>query len=141
MVMDEQNSYDVRGSQSRVLRLLNFDREGLIHMMFYRVAVFSAIVLAASMVIGFIDNGTPFINLTGTMLVITWILFTPQVFETSKAMSIIASRGIVFGRLNESFLKYGAPKSRLNIIYSAFPYMAIAIWAIGFACVIWLWFA
>jgi len=138
--MQDQDSYDVRGSQSRVFRLLTFDKEGLIHMLFYRIAVFSAIILAASMITGFIYNQTPFINLTGVMLVITWVLFTPQVFETSKAMSVIASSGTVFGRLNESFLKYGTHKSRLKIAYAAFPYAALVIWAIGFVCVVWLWF-
>ena len=138
--MESKNVYDVRGRQSRIFRLFCFDKEGLVHMAFYRIAIFVAVLLAISMVIGLIYVNTPFINGSRVLILILWLLFTPQLFETIKAMSLIASRGIVFGKLNKSFMKYGVHKSRTYLILGALPYVVMLIWAIGFVGLVKLWF-
>ena len=138
--MENKNSYDVRGSQSRIFRLFCFDKEGLVHMTFYRIAIFVAILLVASMAVGVVYAKTPFINSTRVLIALLWILFTPQLFETVKAMAVIASSGIVFGRLNESFMKYGVKKNSSYAILGVLPYLVLMVWAIGLLGVIKLWF-
>ncbi len=138
--MENNNSYDVRGSQSRIFRLFCFDKEGLVHMTFYRIAIFVALLLVVSMSVGVVYAKTPFINSTRVLVLLLWILFTPQLFETAKAMSVIASRGIVFGRLNESFMKYGVKKNSSYAMLGALPYLVLLVWTIGFLGVIKLWF-
>ncbi len=137
----EQDSYDVRGRQSSILRLASFDSEGMIHMLFYRIAIFVALALAISMTAGAVYYGNALNSTSRYLLLALWILFTPQLFETAKAFSIIASHGVVFGRLNESFMKYGAAKEFYYKPLAALPYAAIAVWAIGFAAIAFVWFA
>ncbi|MCL4365214.1 MAG: hypothetical protein M1569_02150 [Candidatus Marsarchaeota archaeon] len=138
--METENSYDVRGRQSGIFRLYGFDNEGLVHMIFYRIAVFAALLLAAAIIIGFAFDGQPFTPYSKVLVLIVWILFTPQLFETGKAMSIIATRGIVFGRLNESFLKYGVKMKGMYKIYRSVPYIILMMWAAGFVGIWYLWF-
>ncbi len=138
--MSGENSYDVRGRQSLIFRLSRFDREGLIHMVFYRIAVFLALILAASMILSMSYYRTPFTGITKALLLLVWIIFTPQLFETAKAMSLISSRGIVFGKLNNSFMKYGVRKKKTYILLKALPYASLLIWAAGFAVLVKVWF-
>ena len=140
--MDENDSYDVRGRQSRIFRLFCFDKEGLAHMTFYRIAIVIALLMLISMVIGLTYSSyhTPFINGTRVLFLLLWILFTPQLFETGKAAAVIASRGIVFGRLNQSFMKYGIQKRRSYIALKAIPYVVMLVWAVGFVGLLRLWF-
>jgi hypothetical protein len=135
--------YDVRGSQSRILRLIHFDREALLHMLFYRAAVFISILLAASIIIGMAYYSTAFTWSTKTLIVAVWILFTPQLFETFKAASIIASGGIAFGRLNQSFLNSRSKtawKEPLFAVLKVAPYAVLAAWAMGFVALLYMWF-
>lgn len=140
--MEDKSTYDVRGYQSRIFRLFCFDKEGLLHMVFYRMAIFVAVLLAASMVLSAVYSGhsAPFISYSKVLFMLLWILFTPQLFETFKAISLISSRGIVFGRLNRSFMKYGVHKSRTYAVLGALPYAVLLIWALGFIGLVWLWF-
>lgn len=138
--MENAESYDIRGRQAGILRLYSFDKEGLIHMVFYRIAVFLALILAASIMIGIVYYSNPFTKITKILILLIWILFTPQIFETGKATAIIMSRGVVFGRLNKSFLKYGAKRERVYVIYSLLPYIIVLIWALGFIEMLALWF-
>ncbi len=137
--MEAENSYDVRGRQSSIFRLYGFDNEGLVHMVFYRIAVFASLLLAAAIIIGFVYFNQPFTMPAKALVVLVWILFTPQLFETGKAMSIIASRGVVFGMLNESFLKFIKMK-RIYAVYRIIPYLILLVWILGFVGMLWLWF-
>ena len=129
--MGSKETYDMRGRQSLAFRLLCIDREALVHVLFYRIAVFVALALAASIILGMLVVGTPYTNITRILLIAVWVLFTPQLFEAAKAASVIGSRGVVFGKLNESFKEYGAHKSALNPLYAIFPYVVFAVWLIG----------
>lgn len=134
-------SYDVRGRQSSILRLYGFDKEGLLHMVFYRAAIFVAVLLIASIALGVAYAHTPFTIYTEILMLVMWVLFTPQLFETFKASSIIASGGVVFGRLNASFMRFGVRRKPWFVIYSAVPYVAMAVWACGFVILAYLWLA
>ncbi len=138
--MDDKEPYDVRGRQSGIFRLFCFDKEGLAHMLFYRVAIFVALLLIASMAIGVKYVGTPFINGSRVLILLLWILFTPQLFETIKAFSIIASHGTVFGRLNASFTAHAVRKGGFDTVLRVLPYLVMIVWAIGFLGVVKLWF-
>lgn len=135
------DSYDVRGRQSSIFRLYGFDREGLVHMVFYRIAVFVAVLLAASIVLGMAYSQTPFTAYTKALMLIMWAIFTPQLFETFKASSIIASGGVVFGRLNASFMRFAVRMKPQYALYRALPYAALAVWVLGFVMLAYVWFA
>jgi hypothetical protein len=141
VLMENNEPYDIRGYQSRIFKLFCFDKEGLLHMAFYRISIFVAFLLAASMFAGMLYFGTPFISYTKALVLLMWILVTPQFFETAKAAAIIASRGIVFGKLNRSFTKYGVRKKASYPVLRVMPYVVMAVWFIGFIVMLELWFA
>lgn len=138
--MAEHTSYDVRGSQSRIFRLFCFDKEGLLHMAFYRIAIFVAMLLAASIIISMAYYGTAFTNVTKMLFILMWILFTPQLFETLKAAMVIASDGIVFGHLNPSFVQFAVKKTAADAVFRIVPYAGIMVWALGFIGLVYVWF-
>jgi hypothetical protein len=129
--------YDFRGKQSNISRLIRFDPEAFVHILFYRllipVSIIYGVVLLASL--AFAGLGL----VAKTLTIIVWILFTPQVFETAKAISVTGSRGIAFGHLNESYrfiLRTRYSKKAGG--YSLFPYLILALWVIGFIfAVVW----
>lgn len=127
--------YDVRGSQSRIFRLYCYDREALVHMVFYRVAVIFAILAAITMVASFLSYGNPLDQLSERFVFILGILLIPQLFGSMKAFSIIASHGVVFGRLNPSFMKYGIKERRIYSLYKLIPYIVTVVWVIA---LVWL---
>ena len=138
--MQEKEIYDVRGGQSKLFRLLRFDTEGLVHLVFYRIAIVIAALMVISMAIGVKYVQTPFINATRVLMLLLWIMFTPQLFETIKAMSLIASRGVVFGRLNPSFMSQVKRNTGMDVLLYALPYVVLAVWAVGLIGLVKLWF-
>ncbi len=138
--MQEKEIYDVRGGQSKLFRLLRFDTEGLVHLVFYRIAIVIAALMVISMAIGVKYVQTPFINATRVLMLLLWIMFTPQLFETIKAMSLIASRGVVFGKLNPSFMSQVKRNTSMDGLLYALPYVVLAVWAVGLIGLVKLWF-
>ena len=138
--MQEKEIYDVRGGQSKLFRLLRFDTEGLVHLVFYRIAIVIAALMVISMAIGVEYVQTPFINATRVLMLLLWIMFTPQLFETIKAMSLIASRGVVFGKLNPSFMSQVKRNTSMDGLLYALPYVVLAVWAVGLIGLVKLWF-
>lgn len=127
-----ESSQDFRGRLSNLLRVWRFDREAFVHALFYRLLVPYSIVygvlLLADVFTGFLGAALRPLTL------VEWILFTPQVYETAKAFSLIGSRGQAFGHLNESYLylvrkRYGVGPGS----YAVLPYLALALWLAGFA--------
>lgn len=127
------SSYDVRGPHSRIFRLFAFDKEGFIHMLFYRIAIFVAIVTGVYALIHIIFN---VLNLTilYIMIAIVWALLTPQIFESAKVISIDATKAKLFGHLQKSFIdsseKLPAWK---KLIFGSLPYFVLVIWLAGLA--------
>ncbi len=138
--MQKKETYDVRGGQSKIFRLFCFDKEGLLHMAFYRVAIVVALLMVISMAVGVKYVLTPFINGTRVLMLLLWISFTPQLFETVKAMSLIASGGMVFGKLNPSFMTQVKRNSSMDAVLFALPYVVLLVWIVGFLGLLKLWF-
>jgi hypothetical protein len=130
--------YDFRGKQSNISRLTRFDPEAFVHMLFYRVlipvSIIYGIVLLASLVFSGLELAVK------ALTVIIWILFTPQVFETAKAVSVTGSRGMAFGHLNESYLFILRTRySKKAGAYTLFPYLVLALWVVGFISMVAWW--
>lgn len=129
---------DLRGKQSNIFRLSRFDKEALVHVLFYRVlapySVIYGVILLASVFYGAMQP------LAKAFTVVEWILFTPQLYESVKAFSLVSTRGLAHGHLNDSFLyvyrkRYGGSAS----FFAVLPYIALALWAIGFVLMIAWW--
>ena len=54
-------------------------------------------------------------------------------------MSMIATKGAVFNRFNESFVKFGLKKRKEYAVLALLPYVILALWAIGFVGIVNLW--
>jgi hypothetical protein len=137
-LLDKQ-VYDLRGKQTSIGRLLGFDKEAFIHMLFYRVLIIVSIIAAIAFVLGY-AIGIPS-AVFKLLFVLVWVLFTPQVYETAKGISVIATKGFVFGHLNKSYLatasKHG--KRAMDPLYKLMPYTALVLWLAGLAALSYLW--
>ncbi len=131
----EKHIYDVRGRQSSIFRLYCSDKEALIHMVFYRLAIIFAFLAAISIIASIYSNHNPLNPLTERFIFVVGVLMIPQLFESLKAAMLIASGGVVFGRLNPSFLKYGVKQKRIYQLYKLVPYIVTIVWILG---LIWL---
>jgi hypothetical protein len=138
----EKITYDVRGSQSRIFRLLGFDKEAFIHMLFYRILLFVAIITGMAILFYLAFGGTSLLIISDALIAAVWILFTPQLFESAKAFSIISSKGESFGHLNKSFLNSSVIRESKAItsLYNTIPYLALVIWVICFFILLFAWF-
>ncbi|MEM0120150.1 MAG: hypothetical protein QW514_02645 [Thermoprotei archaeon] len=126
-----KRSYDFRGRLSNLGRSWRFDREAFIHALFYRILIPYTIVYGVILLVGVFVGSVHF--LLRPLTLVEWVLFTPQVYETAKAFSLIATRGQAFGHLNESYLflvkkRYGSKSG----VYRGLPYVVIALWIVGF---------
>jgi len=126
-----KKSFDFRGRASNIGRSLRFDREAFIHALFYRILIPYSIIYGLILLVGVFLRGADF--LLKPLTLVEWILFTPQVYETAKAFSLIASRGQAFGHLNESYLflvrkRYGSRSG----VYRVLPYAVMILWVVGF---------
>ena len=137
----EKETYDLRGGQGRIIRLWHFYKEGYIHMLFYRIliplSIITAIVFAATYV-----YGSPTLNTASRLLFIfVWILFAPQVFESAKGASVIATKGFVHGDLNKLYMESAAKYEQhpLSPVYKALPYVALVTWVAGLIAISVLW--
>jgi hypothetical protein len=130
---------ETRGGQSRIFRLASFDLEAFIHMLFYRILIFVAPAYGVLTLVSLLYPFPPFVLKALTVLL--WVLFTPQLFETVKALSLSWSRGMSFGHLNEEYSslvkeRYGGGVK----IYSSLPFLVLLLWSVGFVfMVVWLY--
>jgi hypothetical protein len=132
--------YDLRGKQSSILRLWRFDKGALLHMLSNRIlmifALFGAVVLVWDL-----HSPSLIAGLWSRIVILAiWLLFTPQLFGTFKALSIVSSRGAAFGHLNESFVRVNMKKKSVTFAYRMLPYAAVAVWLLGFAGLVLVWF-
>jgi len=71
---------------------------------------------------------------------VIWVLWTPQLFEVAKGLSLAWSRGMAFGHMNEEFAQmYRKRYNRKSGVYVAFPYVVLALWAAGFIVLLARW--
>lgn len=137
--MAEKHIYDVRGRQSRIFRLYCSDKEALVHMVFYRLAIIFSFITIISMIWSVYAYGSILTSISERFIIILGFLFIPQLFESMKAFSLIISGGVVFGRLNESFLQHGVKQRGIYQLYKLIPYVVIVIWVIALVWLALLW--
>ncbi len=137
-----KEAYDVRGRQSNILRLLGFDIEAFSHMLLYRILIFASIIVGGTMLatILFFPQyiGVPYIE---APILVIWILFTIQVYETAKAAVLIFSKGLSSPDLNQSFVNFSIRNKSFAEVYRIFPYAVLLLWIIGFVALLVMWFA
>jgi hypothetical protein len=133
--MVAKHIYDVRGKQSLIFRLWCSDREALLHAATYRAAMIVAAFAVVAMVVGIYSYGNPLTSVSEKLIFCVGLLMTPQIFESFKAMIVIITKGVVFGKLNPSFLKFGVKRSAIYPLYSLVPYIVTVVWLIG---LVWL---
>ena len=133
--------YDTRGRQRNVFRLAHFDNEGLAHIVTYRILAFLSIVTGALTLItlhyGSL-NGLSYV--TYALIAIVWALFGIEIYATYKAFVVIATKGIVFGRLNDSFLNSEVKDRNRHSFLKPVGYAVLAIWYALLAVFIWVVF-
>ncbi len=127
--MENKVTYDVRGSQTNLKRQLSFNQEGFIHMVFYRgliiVSMISFLVFLLSFWFAWMSQAI------GYLILIIWILFIPQVFSFLKGISMIGSKGLEFGHLNESYASTLKVNHNVLFMYKLVPYITTGIFVFG----------
>ncbi len=102
--MEFKSTYDTRGKQRNVLRLAHFDKEGLAHILTYRILAFLSIITGATVLYAIMSGSASFMSIAKVLVAIVWLLFGIELYSVYKAFGIIATKGVVFGRLNDSFI-------------------------------------
>ncbi len=130
---------DLRGPQARIGRLLAFDVEAYIHMLLYRFNIPLTILYGLFIFAWFLVPGlAPGLK---AFTAVVWVLWTPQLFEVAKGLSLAWTRGMAFGLLNQEFAAlYRKRYGRRSGLYRVFPYAVLAVWGIGFAVLMARWF-
>ena len=129
---------DLRGPQWRIGRLLRFYREAFIHVLAYRIMVLLTIIFGAVMLLSLFVQGLG--PLLKVVTAVVWVLWTPQLFEVAKGLSLAWTRGMAFGRLNEEFAHlYRKRYGKKTGAFVALPFIVLALWAAGFVVMIVWW--
>jgi hypothetical protein len=129
---------DLRGPLWRIGRLLRFYPEAFIHVLAYRIMVPLMILYGAVMVASLLLPGLGVVLKASTAVI--WMLWTPQLFEVAKGLSLSWTRGMAFGRLNPEFAHlYRKRYGRRSWVFVAFPFIVVALWAAGFVVMLAWW--
>ena len=131
--MEIKSTYDTRGRQRNVLRLVHFDREGLAHILSYRVLAFLTIITGFVVLYAILSGSSIWMAAAKILIGIVWLLFGIELYSVYKAFGIIATKGIVFGRLNESFLNSEVREKRWYGLIKAAGPLLIIVWYVLFA--------
>lgn len=100
-------------------------------MLFFRLLIFVALVCAAAIFLyylGFIK-----IIIVNALIVVVWVLFTPQVFQAARVLSLIQTEGRASDQLNKTFLstvrkRMSSAQKAMYVFYSSFPYAVLVVW-------------
>jgi len=123
--------FDLRGPQVRIGRLSRFYMEGFIHMLFNRILapyalIFGVVTLSWQLGVSSVSI------LMKPMILLLWVLFTPQFLETVKGLSMASSRGIAFGHLNPEFaFLYRTRYKKSGAGYKAVFSIVAALWVVS----------
>jgi hypothetical protein len=133
-----KSTRDLRGPQVRIGRLLGFHREAFIHVLAYRIMVPLTILFGAVVLLSIFLPGLGPVFKVFTAVI--WVLWTPQLFEVAKGLSLAWTRGMAFGRLNEQFAHlYRKRYGKKTGAFVAFPFIILALWAAGFVVLLRWW--
>jgi hypothetical protein len=129
---------DLRGPQRRIGRLLRFSGEAFLHVLVYRIMVPLTILFGALIFVFLFVPGLGAALKVFTAVI--WVLWTPQLFEVAKGLSLAWTRGMAYGRLNEEFAHlYRKRYGKKTGIFVAFPFIVLALWAAGFVVMLVWW--
>ncbi len=130
---------DLRGPQSRIGRLASFYFEAWLHMLTNRIMVFLSILYALVIALYLVVPGLGALLKVFTTAV--WLLWTPQFFEALKGLALVRSRGMAFGRMNPEFAHlYRTRYRKHTAVYTAAPFVVLAVWAAGFVVMLARWY-
>ncbi len=124
-----------------MLRLNRFYSTAFVHMLFYRILIFVAPITAVFILAGIASGYSEIIFASRILILASWVLFAPQLFAALKAFSLVSSGGAAFGRFSESFARLRSKGRMARGAYGALPYIGTSIWAVGFAVIVFAWFA
>ncbi len=129
---------DLRGPLSRLGRLAPFHPEGFIHVVAYRVMVPLMILFGALVFVYLFVPGLGALLKVSTAVI--WVLWTPQLFEVARGLSLAWSRGMAYGKLNAEFAHlYRKRYGRATAHLVAFPWVVLVLWAAGFIVLVAWW--
>jgi hypothetical protein len=132
---------DARGRETSIFKLWKFHREGMVHMLFYRILIFVSLISAA--VVAFSAVTGQYIWAAHALLLAIWLLFTPQLFGMFKVLAIGTTDGIAFGHLEKSYLS--SIEKRVNRgkvdTFTLLPYLAVVVWIALLCAFALVWFA
>ena len=134
-----KRTYDLRGRQSSIFRLLGFDPEGFMHTLIYRVLIFLAIIYGIVLLLA--NEYHQFYFAVVPLTAAVWILFTFELFEFIKGMAMAQTKGLAFGKFTGTYREVQLKKasSAQTFAFTAAPYIAVIIWLLGFAAMIMWW--
>ena len=131
--MEIKSTYDTRGRQRNVLRLAHFDMEGLAHILSYRILAFLTVITGIVALYAILSGSGLWMAAAKILIGVVWLLFGIELYSVYKAFGIIATRGIVFGRLNESFLNSEVRMKRWYGFVKAAGPLLVIVWYALFA--------
>jgi hypothetical protein len=130
--------YDMRGSQASIYRLVNFDIEGFVHMLFFRILIFASAIYGALLLLSFVTYIPA--TLVKLFTVVVWILITPQFFESAKLVSMMSTKGLSFGHFSQEHVFLEKSKYGINTtFFDVMPYAVMMLWVLGFLIMLIWW--
>lgn len=127
-----KKTYDVRGPEANLLRQLAFNPQAFFHMLFYRILILFGLFAFAFYIFSlFFISLSSYLNY---LIVIIWVLFTPQLFSLMMGLSMVMSNGFAFGHLNSSYKSLVTVNKHANLIYRAVPFIGLVFWI---AALVW----
>lgn len=121
-----KKTYDTRGSQKRILRQLKFNPQAFLHMLFYRILILFSLVAFSFYALSFFMVALQVY--LKYLIVIIWILFTPQLLALMVGLSMVMSNGFEFGHLNSSYKSLLKEDKKLGLIYRVIPFIGLLAW-------------
>jgi hypothetical protein len=131
-------SNDLRGPQGRIARLLTFDAEAYFHVLLYRIMIPLNLLFGAGIFAYLLVPGLG--AALKVFTVVIWVLWSLQLFEVARGLSLAWSRGMAFGKLNAEFAHlYRKRYRKKSGAFLAFPFIVLALWAAGFVVLLVWW--
>ena len=135
------NQLDVRGKERWIAKLWKFHREAFVHMLFYRILILISFACAIVLILNGLTGH--YTSVAQALILLVWLLITPQLFGMMKVLAIVLTDGIAFGHLEKSYLESidrKIPHAKVDAM-TVFPYLVAVVW-LGLLCLFAVvWFA
>ncbi len=124
---------DFRGKQSAILRLVTFDKEAFVHMLFYRILIVLGFFTGIICLFGLLYNNALLIRISEFFILIDGILFTPQLYSIIKVLAISLTNGTASGDMNNSFIVSANINRNYFKVFKALGYFVVLAWFVVLA--------